>query len=247
MNKSIAVLTGGVILGAFALQALAQNNTKPPIQQTGGNAPATAQPTPGVVPVRTAVLNINKVLKNFNKAQQLNNMISTMVNGYGQQITERREKLVKLNADLQKAVDPAQRDAIEAQAKILDREMQDIDLQAKKEISAKQGTIAVGIYKDIEGVIQRVAVANNFDLVMSYPDATVEGELYSQQNVVRKLASQAAIPIYYKAHIDISDAVVQTLNAMFPVAPLPPTTSANTPAATSQPITPVSNSVPKKQ
>ena len=107
MNKSIAVLTGGVILGAFALQALAQNNTKPPIQQTGGNAPATT-PTPGVVPVRTAVLNINKVLKNFNKAQQLNNMISTMVNGYGQQITERREKLVKLNADLQKAVDPAQ-------------------------------------------------------------------------------------------------------------------------------------------
>ena len=224
MNKSIAVLTGGVILGAFALQ-LAQNNTKPPIQQTGGNAPSTAQPPPSAPPVRTAVLNINKVLKNFNKAQQLNNQISMQVNMYGQQITERREKMVKLQADLQKAVDPAQRDAIEAQAKVLDREMQDIDLQAKKDISAKQGTIAVGIYKDIEGVIQRVAVANNFDLVMSYPDATVEGELYSQQNVVRKLASQAAIPIYYKAHIDISDAVVQTLNAMFPTAPLPPTTT----------------------
>ena len=246
MNKSIAVLTGGVILGAFALQALAQ--TKSPIQQTAGNTPATSTPAPGVVPVRTAVLNINKVLKNFNKAQQLNNMISAKVNAYGQQITERRDQLVKLQGDLQKVVDPNQKDAIETQMKKLDREMQDIDLQAKKDISAQQGTIAVGIYKDIEGVIQRVAVANGFDLVMSYPDATNTDDLYSQQNVVRKLASQAAIPIYYKPHIDISDAVVATLNATFPVPPPPPTTSAAAPQQQPpQPITPVSNTTPKKQ
>jgi Skp family chaperone for outer membrane proteins len=248
VNKSIAVLTGGVIVGAFALQALAQNNPKQPIQQTSGNAPATATPTPGVVPVRTAVLNINKVLKNFNKAQQLNNMISTKVNAYGQQITERRDKLVKLQNDLQKTLDPAQRDAMEMQGKQLEREMQDIDLQAKKDISAQQGTIAVGIYKDIEGVIQRVAVANGFDLVMSYPDAMTPEDLYSQQNVVRKLASQAAIPIYYKPHIDISDAVVQTLNATFPVPPVPPTTSAATPPSAPPTATPpATNAVPKKQ
>lgn len=244
VNKSIAVLTGGVILGAFALQALAQNTGKAPITQTGGNTPAATQTAPAVVPTRTAVLNINKVLKNFNKAQQLNTMISNKVNAYGAQINERREKLVKLQGDMQKVVDPAQKEAIEQQARVLDREMQDIDAQAKKDISNQQGTIAVAIYKDIEGVIQRVAVANNFDLVMSYPDAIGDGEMYSVQNVVRKLASQAAIPMYYKGHIDISDAVVQTLNLQFPVAP--PPTSAAVPPAANPPITPVSNSVPKK-
>lgn len=248
MNKSIAVLAGGVILGAAALQSLAQNNNKPPITQTGGNAPATAAPTPGIVPIRTAVLNINKVLKNFNKAQQLNSMISGKVTAYGQQITERRDKMVKLQGELQRAMDPGQKDSLEMQMKQLDREMQDIDTQAKKDISAQQGTIAVGIYKDIEGVIQRVAVANGFDLVLSYPDAITTEDLYSQQNVVRKLASQAAIPIYYKPHIDITDAVVATLNATFPVPPVPPTTSAAAPGAPpAQPITPVGTAPLKKQ
>jgi Skp family chaperone for outer membrane proteins len=243
VNKSIAVLTGGVIVGAFALQALAQNS-KPVLQQTSGNAPAVTPATPSPFPVRTAVLNINKVLKNFNKAQQLNNLISGMVNQYGQQITEKRDKLVKLQTDLQKTLDPAQKDAIESQMKQLDRDMQDLDLKAKKDISSRQGTIAVEIYKDIEGVIQRVAVANGFDLVMSYPDAMTPEDLYSQPNVVRKLASQAAIPIYYKPHIDISDAVVQTLNATFPVPAPPPSGPAT--QQTSATIPPATNTVPKK-
>lgn len=249
MNKSIAVLTGGVIIGAFTLQALAQNNTKQPIQQTSGNSAATTMPTPSVVPIRTAVLNINKVLKNFNKAQQLNTMISNKVNVYSQQINERREKALALQKQLQTTVVPAEKDNIENQMKQLEREMQDIDIQAKKDISAIQGSTAVGIYKDIESVIQRVAVANGFDLVMSYPDAVNNDDMYSQQNVVRKLASQAAIPLYYKAHIDISDAVVQTLNATFPVPPVPPSTSATAQPTTqpSMPNLPPATNAPAKK
>lgn len=239
MNKSIATLAGGLILGAVGLQALAQSQPgRPPITQTSGSQPAVT--SPGVVPVRTAVLNVNKVLKNFNKAQQLNTFISSKVNAYGQQINAKREEVAKIQAEIAKSVDPVQAEQFKKRGVQLEREMQDLDAEARKDISAQQGTIAVGIYKDIEGVVQRVAVANGFDLVMSYPDATTDTEMYSQANVVRKLASQAAIPLYYKPHIDITDAVVQTLNATFPVAATPP--AGATPPATqppsAQPLTP---------
>lgn len=225
MNKSLAALVGAVALGAVGLQALAQTGgAKPPVQQN------TAPAMTGVVPTRTAVLNINKVLKNFNKAQQQNNLISNRVNGYGQQITAYREQLNKLQGEIAKAVTQEQKDAFQKQGVEIERKMQDLDAEARKDISAQQGAIAVGIFRDIEGVVQRVAVANGFDLVMSYPDATADAEMYTQPNVVRKLASQAAIPLYYKAHIDITDAVIQTLNATFPVPPVPTTAA--------QPMTP---------
>lgn len=242
MNKSIATLAGGLILSAVGLQALAQNQPgRPPITQTSGSQPANVT-SPGVVPVRTAVLNVNKVLKNFNKAQQLNKFISDKVNAYGAQINAKREEVTKLQAEIAKSVDPAQAEQLKKRGVQLEREMQDLDAEARKDISAQQGTIAVGIYRDIEGVIQRVAVANGFDLVMSYPDATTESEMYSQPNVVRKLAAQAAIPLYYKPHIDITDAVVQTLNATFPVAAASPSAGATPPAMqahpSAQPLTP---------
>lgn len=230
MTSSLRALAGCAILTAAApLAAQQPPANRPPIQQASATAPA-ATAAPAVVPVRTAVVNINKVLKNFNKAQQLNQFISAKVQKYATDMNLKREDMNKLQAEMAKAVDPNQREAIEKQILNIQRHLQDMDGEARKDISTQQGQIAVGIYKDIEGVIQRVAVANGFDLVMSYPDATTDAEMYSQANVVRKLASQAAIPLYYKPHIDITDAVVQTLNATFPTAPTQQPPAASTPA-----------------
>ena len=61
-----------------------------------------------------------------------------------------------------------------------------------------------------------MAASNNFDIVLSYPDATEDAEMYTQDNVVRKLAAQAAMPLFYKPHVDMTNAVIQTLNASYP-------------------------------
>lgn len=223
--KKIAYMTGCLALAGLvylASLATAQNgapNTGQPQSPSGTMA------TPSPVPVRVAVVNINKVLKLFNKAQVYNSTLSAKVQGVQSQLTAKREELTKLQADLAKAVDPAQKEQIEKQVLQVQRVMQDIDNEARKTIGQEQSTVAITIYKDIEGVIQRVAATNGFDLVLSYPDATTDAEMYSQANVVRKMASQAAIPIYYRPHIDLTDAVVKTLNAQFPMA-APATTGA---------------------
>lgn len=227
MNKSVAVLAGGIILTVVGWQALAQapNGARPNTNTPNTNPPATSMSAPAAPGTRVCVVNMNKVLKNFNKAQQLNKFISDRVNNYGQQITAKRDQIAKMQADMGKELVPANVENMRKQMVQLEREMQDLDAEARKDITNQQGTIAIGIYKDIEGVINRCAVANGFDIVLSFPDATSEAEMYAQPNVVRKLASQAAIPIFYKPHVDLTDAVVQTLNATFPVAAVPPPTT----------------------
>lgn len=227
MNKSVATLAGCLLAGAVAFQAVAQNTGKGPIQQTTGTMP-TAPTPPSLPPVRVAVVNMNKVLKGFDKAQQLNSFIQSKIEYYGKTITAKREEIEKLNGDIAKSVDPAAVEQMKKRQVQLQREMQDLDAEARKDIGNHQGTIATGIYNDISGVVQRVALTNGFDIVLSYPDATSENDMTSQANIVRKLASQAAIPIYHKPHVDLTDAVVQTLNATFPV---PKTSPAATPGA----------------
>ena len=145
--------------------------------------------------------------------------------------------------------DPAQVEQMKKRQLQLQREMQDLDAEARKDIGNHQGTIATSIYNDIQGVVQRVAVTNGFDIVLSYPDATSDNDMVSQANIVRKLASQAAIPIYHKPHVDLTDAIVQTLNATYPV-PKTPAASAPPAAGAGAPGIPTSNpgvGQPKKQ
>ena len=65
--------------------------------------------------------------------------------------------------------------------------------------------------------------------------ALIRGEPWAQQAtwnrcspVVRKMAAPAALPLFYKPHIDLTNAVVQTLNTRYP-----PSTA--TPAAATRP------------
>jgi Skp family chaperone for outer membrane proteins len=242
VKKSLACVAGALALlgglGLWSSWVSAQPQTNPavrPVSATNSVPPATPT-TPASLPgTRVAVVNINKVLKNYNKAQGLNNAIRNKVQAYAKQMNDKREEMQKLQAELAKpTITPQQKEQIEKQIVNLQRYLQDIDNEARKVIGKEQGDIAVQIYKEIEGVIRAVATTNNFDLVLSYPDATEDAEMYIQDNVVRKLAAQAAMPLFYKAHIDITAAVIQTLNASYPA----PVAAGSPPAAPPPPARP---------
>jgi Skp family chaperone for outer membrane proteins len=242
VKHSLACVAGALALTGmyFGGWVAAQQPTGgTPIRPVNATAPAPAQPMTGAsLPgTRVAVVNINKVLKSYNKAQSLNASIRTKVQSYATQMNAKREEMQKLQAELAKpTITQQQKEQIEKQVVNLQRYLQDIDNEARKVIGKEQGDIAVQIFKEIEAVIKAVATTNNFDLVLSYPDATEDNEMYIQDNVVRKLAAQAAMPMYYKPQIDITAAVITTLNASYP-APVaqgtPP--AAGAPAAPTRP------------
>jgi Skp family chaperone for outer membrane proteins len=226
---TVLALAGGYGIwgGWVAAQPPAGNNPVRPVSNTQpGPAPqmSSASALPGT---RVAVVNINKVLKNYAKAQALNGQIKNKVTAYAKQINDKKEEIQKLQTELAKPnVLAPQKEQMEKQIVNLQRSLQDIDNDARKVISKEQGDIAVQIFREIEGVIKAVAASNNFDVVLSYPDATEDAEMYTQDNVVRKLAAQAAMPLYYKPHVDMTKAVIDTLNMSYPVA-----ASGATPAA----------------
>ena len=236
MKKTLASLAGLTVLGGFVVWAgwAAAQQPGSPIQQTKATSntntatPASPQ-RPGTV---VGVVNMNSVLKNYLRAQELNTKIKNKVQFFSNKMNEKRTEMQRLQAELTKpTISPQQKDQYEKDILRLQRELQDLDAQARKDIGKEQGDIAVQIFKEIEGVIQKVAGAHGFDLVLSYPDSasTDPTEMYSQDNVVRKMATQAAIPIYYKPHIDLTDAVVKTLNMRFPPTSATPTAPAARP------------------
>jgi Skp family chaperone for outer membrane proteins len=224
VKKSLACVAGALALvGGFGLWSgwvAAQQPGTAPVRPVSASQPAAQPMTAASLPgTRVAVVNINKVLKNYAKAQSLNNAIRNKVQGYAKMMNDKRDEMQKAQAELAKptTVGPV-KENLEKQVVNLQRQLQDIDNEARKVISKEQGDIAVQIFREIEGVIRAVATTNNFDLVLSYPDATEDNEMYVQDNVVRKLAAQAAMPLYYKPQVDMTKAVIDTLNVSYPVA-----------------------------
>jgi len=235
VKKTLASLAGLTLLGGFVVWAgwAAAQQPGSPIQQTKATSNTAAAPAPSQRPgTVVAVVNMNSVLKNYMRAQELNTKIKNKVQFFSNKMNEKRTEVQRIQAELTKpTLTPQQKDQYEKDILRLQRELQDLDAQARKEIGKEQGDIAVQIFKEIEGVIQAVAAANGFDLVLSFPDSasTQPDEMYSQDNVVRKMASQAAIPLYYKPHIDLTNAVVQTLNTRYPPSSATPTAPAGRP------------------
>src|SRR5206468_2114956 len=90
-------------------------------------------------------------------------------------------------------------------------------------------TISVQLYKEIETTVASIARSYDLELVLMYPDATTDAEAASPANVFKRLSAPAALPIYLSPSIDITDAVVKTLNVQFPPPPPQPQAQQNTP------------------
>jgi Skp family chaperone for outer membrane proteins len=234
VKKTLACVAGAIVLasgfGVWTALAPAQAPGQPP--QRGGVIPASTNPAAATNPpaatqpqvtqtnnlpgTRVAVVNINKVLKDYQKAQKLNNDIKTEVQQFAQRMEAKKAELTKLQAQLtQPGTLQAQREQIERTILAINRDLQDIDNEARKVISKKQGDIAVMIFREIESVIKSVATSQGYDIVFSYPDGTTPEEMYSQDNIVRKLAAQAAMPLFYKPQNDVTQHVIVTLNHYF--------------------------------
>ncbi|HEX4588311.1 MAG TPA: OmpH family outer membrane protein, partial [Gemmataceae bacterium] len=185
MKKSFAcvaavlALVGGYgVWGSWVAAQPPANNTA--VRQTAAtqNAPAATSSMPGT---RVAVVNINKVLKNYKKAQALNDSIKGRVQAYAKQMNDKKEEIQKAQTELaQPTTTPQRKDQLEKQIVGCQRLLQDIDNDARKTIGKEQGEIAIRVFREIEGVIQAVAASNNFDIVLSYPDAAEDAEMYTQ-------------------------------------------------------------------
>jgi Skp family chaperone for outer membrane proteins len=71
------------------------------------------------------------------------------------------------------------------------------------------------LFKEIQEACQRVAMAQGYDLVLHYNDATTSQEYWSAMNIARKLQAGACMPLHYGPGVEITNEVVNALNSAF--------------------------------
>lgn len=207
MKRTIISLS---LLAAFAGFSSAQG--------PGGGPPTSPVPTPTASGRDVAVFNMAKVQKEFQKWDSYTKQLQMMR-------TEEAKKLGALQsqiADIKKKLeDPTttQKDVLEKQGVALARQLQDMDAEVRKNIDKKSTDYLQTLHDDIRRVVDAVAKANNFGIVMAYPDATNEEERRSPVYFDMKLRPTAAMPFYVATGNDITETVIATLNKFCP----PPT------------------------
>ena len=185
-----------------------------PAADAQGPAPA-GGPAPTPRPQRICIVNMPKVLKEYNKANFQGADITKKRQAYVSLVNGKREKLAEINKLYQGSQNPEQKKGYQEQALAIQREVEDIDRKAQAELTQLSNDTIVRVYQEIKGVIADIAKTNNLDMVLAYPAATKPEEENSPQVAQLMLQAPALTPFYHRG-MDITDVVIQTLNARYP-------------------------------
>ena len=204
----LAVLGAVCAAVGFASMAGAQGPSG-----SGAGTPGTAAPAPRAQ--RICIVNIAKVLRDYNKANMKGHQITVKRQEYVTSVNILREKHAALVAAYTKANLPDEKTKLQADALAVQRQVEDIDRKAQTELTQLSNDTIIAVYQEIKGVIKDIAVTNNLDMVLCYPAATKAEDDNTPQVAQLMLQTPAMIPFYHK-NMDITEVVLQTLNQRYP-------------------------------
>jgi Skp family chaperone for outer membrane proteins len=188
-------------------------------------------------PQRIVIVNIAKVLRDYNKANFKGAEITKKREAYVKRVQALQDQIALINADFAKATNPDVKKQLQEKALGFQRQVEDIDREAKRELTQLSNDTIVQVYQEIKGVILDIAKANSLDMVLCYPAATRPEDENSPQVAQLMLQTPALIPFYHSG-MDITKVVVETLNARFPSPAPPPVTPASGTGGTPPPPNP---------
>ena len=206
MKKYLFALAGLLALGClgyFGTWVSAQNGTPAP--------PPAAKPT-----LKIGVVNIAKVLKNFEKANYLGETLLKDAQAKEEYV---KKQAMLLEGENQKATiepDKAKQEAMMKDIRNRDAQLKEQTIEYKKVFTEKQGEMAVSVNSEINRVIDSVAKTYGLELVLTYPDVVDEAERGKTPDAFRRLSTPAAMVAWVNPGLDLTDTVIATLNKYFP-------------------------------
>lgn len=167
---------------------------------------------------RVAVVNIGTVFTKYEKAKNFKEEMEKTLKPFKDQAEKVKKDILAYQAGIN---DPKRNDKEKEQyaqaIRVLKRQLEDLDLEARKSIGQKQETHLIQLFKEVSQHIQAVSSANGIHLVMGFgepPDA----DLFTFANINRKLSGMdmgGSVPLYYNSALDISEIVVASLNRSY--------------------------------
>ena len=157
---------------------------------------------------RIVIVNIAKVLRDYDKANERGGDITKRRELYVNEVQKLRTRVADLNKQFTMATNPDVKKKFQEEALLVQRQIEDIDRTAQAELTKLSNDTIVDVYKEIKGVIFDSAKTNNLDMVLCYPAATRAEDENSPQVAQLMLQTPALIPFYH-SQMDITHVVVE--------------------------------------
>jgi RNA polymerase sigma factor (sigma-70 family) len=173
-----------------------------------------AAPAGAEVRTRVALLNMSYVIKNYDEFKKLQETVKKQTTFYQDRLDVSRARIDRWSKELAiPDLAAATKVGLEMDIRAERRKMEDDMEEAKRQVAKLSDDQTVAMYRKVQEAVERYARAYDIDLVLHYNDATPDDkDHYSPVNVTRKMQAGSFTPLYWKAGMDISKAVVAMLN-----------------------------------
>ena len=162
---------------------------------------------------KIAVINLQKVIKDYVKFQNVQKEMKDKSEFYRQQVDALNAKAKSLQAEGEKPTATAdQREVLGRQIKDLQRQVQDKTEEANGAMQKLHFDRMVTTYKEVQDAVGAYARVRGIELVMHYQDG-IDSEQWTPTFFSRRLTNTACQPIYMAPGVDVTVPVTQMLNA----------------------------------
>jgi len=216
-----------LVVAAASALALAYFGPRLLAQAPAGGAAPTVSGT------RVAVINIGTVFTTYKKATTFKQEMEDALKPYKTKIEKLQADIMAWQGVLGKPDNKYSKEDVERNIVQIKRAIEDEQRNARAVAGKKSETQLVQLWKEINDVVNRVAKSYSFNIVLAYGDPT-EAEangIGAFANINRKLQAiemGSTSPLYFDQSVDITGAVVQTLNAAYDAAGVRGTPTSNT-------------------
>lgn len=175
--------------------------------------------------VRVGVVNVGTIFMKYKKAEIFKLDLQKKVEPYKNQMDKWHKELVEYQELLQKN-DPRYK-VEDLQKAITDRKraLEDANIAVRKLVGKQSEEQLVQLWREIVDRIEIYGKQNGFHIILGYGDPQDAKDLHTWQNINRKMEGMdrgSVTPLYVGAGLDISDQVVQSLNASYAQNPVVP-------------------------
>ncbi len=201
MKRSVIWTVVVVVLGIVAY-----------VSSNLGAKPAPALATPAHT--RVVLLNLRWVIKKYDKYQDFIARMKKEEKRYLDILKQKQEQL-DVFAEQMKNLQGEAREAKSKEISTIQNEMEDVKVNARKDVTAKSNEEMVAVYKTVREAATRYAKANNLDLVLHFEGAAEKDEVDSTALITRNMNAGGSVPLYWNPDLDISVPVLDALNANY--------------------------------
>jgi Skp family chaperone for outer membrane proteins len=180
--------------------------------QAGGNAPAATGGT------RVAIVNVGVVFTKYDKAKAFKAELTKKVEPYKLKMDDWRKQMIQYQELLQKGDGKYKKEDLEKAILERKRALEDTDREVRNLVGKQSEDQLVHLWKEINSHIKAIGATNGFHLVFGYGDPQDSKDLDTFANINRKMQGMdlgGVTPLYIAQGLDISEHVVQSLNAEY--------------------------------